>query len=103
MLKYFRIPAAVAIVAMLCLSACGGNSSDKSSETMQDSVKTASSYYCPMKCEGNKTYPKTGSCPVCGMDLVATDDAMHDGTHESSDHMHESNDNMHESNEDMHK
>ena len=27
-------------------------------------------YYCPMKCEGEKTYQKEGSCPVCGMDLV---------------------------------
>ncbi|MCZ2474658.1 cadmium-translocating P-type ATPase [Aquirufa ecclesiirivi] len=28
-------------------------------------------YYCPMHCEGDKTYDKPGSCPVCGMDLVA--------------------------------
>lgn len=27
-------------------------------------------YYCPMQCEGDKTYNKAGSCPVCGMDLV---------------------------------
>ena len=27
-------------------------------------------YYCPMHCEGEKTYDKAGSCPVCGMDLV---------------------------------
>ena len=27
-------------------------------------------YYCPMHCEGEKTYEKPGSCPVCGMDLV---------------------------------
>lgn len=30
----------------------------------------ATSYYCPMKCEGEKTYEEPGSCPVCGMDLV---------------------------------
>ncbi len=28
-----------------------------------------STYYCPMHCEGNKTYDKPGSCPVCGMNL----------------------------------
>lgn len=28
-------------------------------------------YYCPMHCEGEKTYDKSGDCPVCGMDLVA--------------------------------
>lgn len=27
-------------------------------------------YYCPMHCEGDKTYNKPGDCPVCGMDLV---------------------------------
>ena len=27
-------------------------------------------YYCPMKCEGDKTYEEAGSCPECGMDLV---------------------------------
>ncbi len=27
-------------------------------------------YYCPMHCEGDKTYDKAGDCPVCGMDLV---------------------------------
>ncbi|WP_310992485.1 heavy metal translocating P-type ATPase [Aequorivita marina] len=27
-------------------------------------------YYCPMHCEGEKTYDKPGDCPVCGMDLV---------------------------------
>jgi len=27
-------------------------------------------FYCPMHCEGEKTYDKAGSCPVCGMDLV---------------------------------
>jgi Cu2+-exporting ATPase len=27
-------------------------------------------YYCPMHCEGEKTYDNPGSCPVCGMDLV---------------------------------
>ncbi|MCK9423590.1 MAG: copper-translocating P-type ATPase [Bacteroidales bacterium] len=26
-------------------------------------------YYCPMRCEGDRTYPKPGDCPVCGMHL----------------------------------
>ena len=28
------------------------------------------SFYCPMHCEGDRTYNKPGDCPVCGMDLV---------------------------------
>ncbi|MGB5666031.1 MAG: heavy metal-binding domain-containing protein, partial [Maribacter sp.] len=27
-------------------------------------------FYCPMHCEGDKTYDKPRDCPVCGMDLV---------------------------------
>ncbi|MFS4417523.1 heavy metal translocating P-type ATPase [Maribacter sp. 2307ULW6-5] len=27
-------------------------------------------FYCPMHCEGDTTYPAAGDCPVCGMDLV---------------------------------
>ena len=27
-------------------------------------------FYCPMHCEGEKTYDKPGDCPVCGMVLV---------------------------------
>lgn len=27
-------------------------------------------FYCPMHCEGDKTYDKPGNCPICGMDLV---------------------------------
>ena len=27
-------------------------------------------WYCPMHCEGEKTYDQPGDCPVCGMDLV---------------------------------
>ena len=26
-------------------------------------------YYCPMHCEGEKTYDKPGQCPICGMNL----------------------------------
>jgi heavy metal translocating P-type ATPase len=34
-------------------------------------IKGRGTFYCPMHCEGNKTYNKPGDCPVCGMDLVA--------------------------------
>lgn len=30
----------------------------------------AGKYYCPMYCEGDKTYDTNVGCPVCGMDLV---------------------------------
>ncbi len=36
----------------------------------QQTAKGTGTLYCPMLCEGDKTYNKPGDCPVCGMDLV---------------------------------
>ena len=36
----------------------------------QHKGKGTGTFYCPMHCEGEKTYDKAGDCPVCGMDLV---------------------------------
>ncbi len=36
----------------------------------QPKAKGTGTFYCPMHCEGDKTYDKAGDCPVCGMDLV---------------------------------
>ena len=40
-------------------------------------------YICPMKCEGDKTYPEQGKCPVCGMFLKEVDSG---NDHENHDH-----------------
>ena len=41
-------------------------------------------YVCPMKCEGDKTYPEAGKCPKCGMNLKETgaedDSKKHDNS-----------------------
>ena len=41
-------------------------------ETKKEKLKGkgTGTFYCPMHCEGDKTYDKSGDCPVCGMDLV---------------------------------
>lgn len=36
------------------------------------------SYYCPMRCEGTKTYEAAGTCPVCHMYLVKKGDESDD-------------------------
>ncbi len=38
--------------------------------TSNEKPKGSGIFYCPMHCEGDKTYNKAGNCPVCGMDLV---------------------------------
>jgi len=44
------------------------HSKDKKKE--QPKGKGTGTFYCPMHCEGDKTYNEPGDCPVCGMDLV---------------------------------
>src|SRR5690554_3704131 len=39
-------------------------------EERRAQMPKGATYYCPMHCEGDKTYDKPGDCPVCGMDLV---------------------------------
>ncbi|WP_428229639.1 heavy metal translocating P-type ATPase [Flavobacterium sp.] len=42
----------------------------KKESTAADNHNPTGVFYCPMHCEGDKTYNKPGDCPVCGMDLV---------------------------------
>src|SRR5664279_763796 len=39
-------------------------------DTSKEKSNGSGVFYCPMHCEGDKTYDKPGNCPVCGMDLV---------------------------------
>jgi len=39
-------------------------------ETSKHIGKGTGTFYCPMHCEGKKTYHRAGDCPVCGMALV---------------------------------
>ena len=43
---------------------------DKSKSEKSPLRGMGGSFYCPMHCEGDRTYNKPGDCPVCGMDLV---------------------------------
>jgi Cu2+-exporting ATPase len=55
-------------------SCCSGHKKENHEHHKSDPKKIQHSansvYYCPMHCEGDKTYNKPGDCPVCGMDLV---------------------------------
>ena len=42
----------------------------KKEENKSKKSSSTAVYYCPMHCEGDKTYDQPGDCPVCGMDLV---------------------------------
>ncbi len=47
-----------------------GQEITSSSKHKKPKGKGTGTFYCPMHCEGDKTYDKPGDCPVCGMDLV---------------------------------
>ena len=50
------------------IACCGGEQQQEQKVTK--SQKGNGIFYCPMHCEGEKTYDKPGDCPVCGMHLV---------------------------------
>ncbi len=58
-----------------------------------------SEYYCPMRCEGDKTYEQPNDCPVCGMHLVPVGSVQeqdkHTHTSESHQHAHSEHGHMH--------
>lgn len=47
-----------------------GHHHEPKQEKKQAPTNGTGTFYCPMHCEGDKTYDKPGDCPVCGMDLV---------------------------------
>ena len=47
-----------------------GEKAKKPKKQEKKAGEGSGTFYCPMHCEGEKTYDKPGDCPVCGMDLV---------------------------------
>ncbi len=58
----------LSIALIANISACGFGSKQET-KTEQSANEKANEFQCTMKCEGEKTYNKSGSCPVCKMDL----------------------------------
>ena len=46
------------------------NTNEVTSAIAPKKANSGDEYYCPMHCEGDKTYDKPGNCPVCGMHLI---------------------------------
>lgn len=53
-------------IAVFCFTAVHAQSTKTGNITVTADTVV---YQCPMKCEGDKTYNKTGKCPKCNMDL----------------------------------
>ena len=54
---------------LFTMNSCQCNK-EKDNVNSPDAAVQQEKYICPMNCENGKTYDKSGSCPVCGMDLT---------------------------------
>ena len=62
------------------------------SHTHKHSEEKAKKYYCPMKCEGEKTYDEPGDCPVCNMHLIPVgEEFQKTKEHHHHEHQHKEN------------
>lgn len=66
-------------LAMFAFTACQSSNDSKEESAKPDTEQEMvhATYFCPMHCEGDKTYDHPGSCPVCGMDLEKMEDDGH--------------------------
>jgi hypothetical protein len=63
---------ALLAASLFLILGCSANSEKKEEAKEQTTeIKPAdfAIYSCPMKCEGDKTYPEAGKCPVCKMEM----------------------------------
>lgn len=54
-------------------SSCNNKQSEQGHE---NHVQVEGDYICPMRCEGEKTYPQPGNCPVCKMKLQLVEEEL---------------------------
>jgi len=87
-MKKFTIVAVLVLTIGFVFTSCNENKKQEAQEEVSTEVKESdekvveatehdhsddmamATYQCPMKCEGDKTYDKPGSCPTCKMDLA---------------------------------
>ena len=68
-----KVMLGLAIIAATVVISC--KNGNKETDKMVEVALTE--YYCPMECEGDKTYTdKDTKCPVCNMSLVEVEDEV---------------------------
>lgn len=61
---------AIKFFMMVCFTIFSVSVFAQQISSKKSNQKQKASFYCPMKCEGEKTYPKSGKCPKCKMNLI---------------------------------
>ncbi|MDP3394223.1 efflux RND transporter periplasmic adaptor subunit [Sediminibacterium sp.] len=57
------------ILFLLLVSVFSSCKNEHNEQGHENHVQDEGDYICPMRCEGEKTYPQPGNCPVCKMKL----------------------------------
>ncbi len=107
-MKKFTIAAVLVLTIGVVFTSCNENKKQEAQEEVSTEVKESdekvveatehnhsdemamATYQCPMKCEGDKTYDKPGSCPTCKMDLAKVEKEEDNGKEEKESQEEES-------------
>lgn len=67
----------ISIILFLLLVSVFSSCKNKHSEQGHENhTQDEGDYICPMRCEGEKTYPQPGNCPVCKMKLQLVEEEL---------------------------
>lgn len=61
---------------MLLVSVFSSCKNKHSEQGHENHTQDEGDYICPMRCEGEKTYPQPGNCPVCKMKLQLVEEEL---------------------------
>lgn len=64
------------ILFLLLVSVFSSCKNENDKHGHQNHVQVEGNYICPMRCEGEKTYPQPGNCPVCKMKLQLVEEEL---------------------------
>lgn len=64
------------IVCLLLVSVFSSCKNEHSEHGNENHIQDEGNYICTMHCEGDKTYPQPGNCPVCKMKLQLVEEEL---------------------------
>lgn len=67
----------IRFIVLLILVSVFSSCKNEGNELAHDNhIQEKDGYICPMRCEGEKTYPQPGNCPVCKMTLQLVEEEL---------------------------
>ena len=66
----------ISIIWLFVVTAFLSCKNEQRLDNHQNHLQEHGAYICPMRCEGEKTYPQPGNCPVCDMKLEILEEEL---------------------------